>query len=128
MESQCTAIDDATRIRALKAYERHNQRNAIDFIGYVIKKFPSRIQTIRTDNGHEFQAKFHWHVEDQQFSGLLTEIRRDLANTYIRNSQLSLNEIAYLLGFTEPASFTRAFRRWNGTSPSDFRRKIKTTA
>lgn len=31
---------------------------------YVISKFPFRIQTVRTDNGHEFQAKFHWHVED----------------------------------------------------------------
>lgn len=62
---QYTAIDDATRIRALKVYERHNQQNAIDFIDYVINKFPFRIQTVRTDNGHEFQSKFHWHVEDQ---------------------------------------------------------------
>jgi transposase len=62
---QYTAIDDATRIRALKIYRRHNQANACDFIDYVIKKFPCRIHTVRTDRGHEFQAKFHWHVEDQ---------------------------------------------------------------
>lgn len=61
---QYTAIDDATRIRALKSYKKHTQLNAIDFINYVIKKFPFRIHTIQTDNGHEFQAKFHWHVED----------------------------------------------------------------
>ena len=61
---QYTAIDDATRIRALKIYERHNQANAIDFIDYIVKKFPFRIKTIRTDNGHEFQAKFNWHVHD----------------------------------------------------------------
>ena len=61
---QYTAIDDATRIRALKIYERHTQQNAIDFVNYVIAKFPFRINTIRTDNGHEFQAKFHWHLED----------------------------------------------------------------
>ena len=30
----------------------------------MIKLFPFRINNIRTDNGHEFQAKFHWHVED----------------------------------------------------------------
>lgn len=58
---QYTAIDDATRIQALKVYNRHNQDNAIDFVNYVIKKFPFRIKIIRTDNGHEFQAKFHWH-------------------------------------------------------------------
>lgn len=61
---QYTAIDDATRIRALKSYSKHTQVNAIDFIDYVIKKFPFRIHTIQTDNGHEFEAKFHWHVED----------------------------------------------------------------
>ena len=61
---QYTAIDDATRIRALKIYERHTQDNAIDFINYVVEKFPFRISTIRTDKGHEFQAKSYWHVED----------------------------------------------------------------
>lgn len=62
---QYTAIDDATRIRALKIYDRHNQANAIDFIDYVIEKFPFRIKTVRTDNGHEFQAGFYWHVLDK---------------------------------------------------------------
>jgi len=61
---QYTAIDDATRIGTLKIYDRHNQKNACDFIDYVVDKFPFRIQEIRTDRGHEFQAKFHWHVED----------------------------------------------------------------
>ena len=37
----------------------------MDFIDTVIAKFPFRIREVRTDNGHEFQAKFHWHVEDQ---------------------------------------------------------------
>ena len=53
---QYTAIDDATRIRALKIYRRHTKANAIDFIDYVVAKFPFRIRTIRTDRGHEFQA------------------------------------------------------------------------
>ena len=37
---QYTAIDDATRIRALKVYARHTQENAIHFVDYVIDKFP----------------------------------------------------------------------------------------
>jgi hypothetical protein len=53
---QYTAIDDATRIRALKIYRRHNQKSAIDFIDYVVERFPFRIHTVRTDRGHEFQA------------------------------------------------------------------------
>jgi len=62
---QFTAIDDATRVRALKVYEKHTQASAIDFVDHIIEKFPFRIREIRTDNGHEFQAKFHWHVEDK---------------------------------------------------------------
>ena len=61
---QFTAIDDATRVRALKIYEKHTQASAIDFIDHIIEKFPFRICEVRTDNGHEFQAKFHWHVEN----------------------------------------------------------------
>ena len=61
---QYTAIDDATRIRAIKIFKKHNQECAISFVDYVISKFPFRIFMIRTDNGHEFQSKFHWHVED----------------------------------------------------------------
>ena len=38
--------------------------SSIDFIHYVVEKFPFRIKTIRTDNGHEFQTKFQWHVSD----------------------------------------------------------------
>lgn len=53
---QYTAIDDATRIRALKVYEKHTQKSAIDFIDTVVDKFSFRIQTVRTDNGHEFQS------------------------------------------------------------------------
>ena len=51
-----TAIDDATRVRALEIYRRQTQANAIDFIDYVLEKFPFRIRTIRTDRAHEFQA------------------------------------------------------------------------
>tara|TARA_B110000003_G_scaffold250406_1_gene263393 strand:- start:195 stop:719 length:525 start_codon:yes stop_codon:yes gene_type:complete len=61
---QYTAIDDATRVRALKVFKKHTQANAIDFTNHITGKFPFRIREIRTDNGHEFQAKFHWHVED----------------------------------------------------------------
>jgi transposase len=51
---QYTAIDDATRARALYIYDKHTQKNAIDFVDIVREKFPFRIQTIQTDNGHEF--------------------------------------------------------------------------
>ncbi len=43
---------------------RRYQYTAIDFVNYVVKKFPFRIRSIRTDRGYGFQALFHWHVAD----------------------------------------------------------------
>ena len=43
---QYTAIDDATRVRALKVYEKHRQANAIDFTDYIIEKLPIRIREV----------------------------------------------------------------------------------
>lgn len=57
------------------------------------------------------------------FEKLLDETRRELAAEYIRRTDYSVGEIAYLLGFAETSSFNRAFRRWNGRSPSEFRRE-----
>ena len=55
------------------------------------------------------------------YNTLLNNVRQDLAKNMLHNSRLSLGEIAYLLGFSEQANFTRAFRRWYGTSPSAYR-------
>jgi len=60
---QFTAIDDCTRIRVLKVYDRCNQRTAIQFVEEVRRRLPFRIRVIQTDNGAEFQSQFHWHVE-----------------------------------------------------------------
>lgn len=77
---QYTAIDDATLARALKIYPRHSQKNAVEFVDYVRNKFPFRIHTIQTDNGHEFQALFHWHCEDH-----------GIRHVYIRKASPHLN-------------------------------------
>lgn len=55
------------------------------------------------------------------FKALLDETRRELAGQYIENSRLSIGEITYLLGFSEPSNFSRAFKRWKGVSPSEYR-------
>jgi transposase InsO family protein len=62
---QFTAIDDCTRLRVLKIYDRCNQATAIRFVDYVLEKLPFDVHSIQTDNGAEFQSRFHWHVVDQ---------------------------------------------------------------
>jgi AraC-like DNA-binding protein len=57
------------------------------------------------------------------FGDLLDETRRTLADGYLANHDLSLSEIAYLLGYGEQSSFFRAFRRWHGTTPAAYRQR-----
>ncbi|HWU68206.1 MAG TPA: AraC family transcriptional regulator [Stenotrophobium sp.] len=61
--------------------------------------------------------------EGASYSELLNDTRRDLALSYIRDPGYSLGEITYLLGFSDASSFTRAFRRWTGQSPSTYRKQ-----
>jgi hypothetical protein len=56
---QFTAIDDCTRIRVLKIYDVCNQTSAIHFVDEVIRRLPFRVLIIQTDNGAEFQSRFH---------------------------------------------------------------------
>ena len=58
------------------------------------------------------------------FKSILNEVRVDLANSYIRDSRLTLTEISYMLGFAEISTFSRAFKRWTGQPPSAFRDNI----
>jgi AraC-like DNA-binding protein len=60
--------------------------------------------------------------EGTSFKTLLMEIRRELAEQYINDSTLTLTEISFLLGFSEISSFSRAYRRWEGQSPSEARK------
>jgi len=59
--------------------------------------------------------------EGVTFSDLLSDVRRELALRYLEDPRLSVDEIAFLLGFANGSAFRRAFRRWTGVSPSEKR-------
>jgi transposase InsO family protein len=110
---QYTAVDDATRVRALKIYRRHNQQNAIDFIDYVIERFSFRIHTIRTDRGHEFQAQFHWHVEDKGIRHVYIKPRTPHLNGKVERSHRSDQEEFYqLLTYTDDVDLNKKLGEW----------------
>lgn len=56
------------------------------------------------------------------FQELLDLLRRDLAMRYLEQN-LTLAEVAFLVGFTEPSNFHRAFKRWTGMTPAEARRR-----
>ena len=51
---------------------------------------------------------------------LWTSTRQRLAEDYLRQGRYSLSDIAFLLGYSDQSSFTRAFRRWTGMTPGQF--------
>ncbi|MCY1372457.1 putative HTH-type transcriptional regulator [compost metagenome] len=62
---------------------------------------------------------------EMEFGELVEEIRQATAMDMVSHSPLSLTEIAQRLGYAEPSSFTRAFRRWSGLTPREFRRRLR---
>jgi AraC-like DNA-binding protein len=57
------------------------------------------------------------------YQQLLDLARKDAAERYLSESPLSIGEVAYLLGYSEPAAFNRAFRRWHHETPQAFRKR-----
>ncbi len=58
--------------------------------------------------------------EGTSYKALLNRARQNLARSYLQQARYSIKEIAFLLGFADTATFTRAFRRWTGQSPGRF--------
>lgn len=55
--------------------------------------------------------------EGVTYEALVDDLRRRMAIDYLDGGKTSVNETAYLVGFSDPSSFSRAFKRWTGTSP-----------
>lgn len=66
----------------------------------------------------------HLADEGTSFSALLTGIRRDLADRYLKDENLPISQIAWLLGFQDPGAFSHAFKRWHGTAPRDAKVRV----
>jgi AraC-like DNA-binding protein len=59
--------------------------------------------------------------EGLTFSGILDELKVDLARGYLKHRDLSVSQIAWLLGYREVSAFTHAFKRWTGSTPRQSR-------
>src|SRR6056300_1045007 len=97
----------------MKVYNRHSQANAIRFIAHVIEKFPFRIHTVRTDRGHEFQAQFHWHVEDKGIRHVYIKPRSPQLNGKVERSHRTDKEEFYqLLTYTDDVDLNQKLEQW----------------
>jgi transposase InsO family protein len=94
---QFTAIDDCTRIRVLKVYDACNQATAVSFVDDVIRRLPFRIHVVQTDNGAEFQSKFHWHLQELDIRHVYIRPRTPRLNGKVERSHRVDNQEFYQL-------------------------------
>ncbi|MCP4605911.1 MAG: AraC family transcriptional regulator [Proteobacteria bacterium] len=80
----------------------------------IARKLDMSVHTLRRrlgEHGNSFQS-------------ILSSMRRDLALVYLENSKWTTMDVAFVLGFSDPASFKRTFKRWVGKTPGDYRKTI----
>lgn len=62
--------------------------------------------------------------ENSSYQGIKDQVRRDAAIYYLSRPQLGIAEIAQLMGFSEPSTFHRAFKKWTGLTPGEYRQGL----
>lgn len=81
---------------------------AVDNVAKDLGQSPRSLQNKLREEGTSFQK-------------LLDQVRRDLAEDYMKSGEISYGEIALLLGYSEQSAFNHAFKRWTGTTPGEFK-------
>ena len=106
--------EDALRARARRAVAVRLRAGPprLDDIGRDLAMSGRSLQRALADSGGSFQD-------------LVDDVRRELATRMLARDGTTAAEVALLAGFAEPASFSRAFRRWTGTTPGDWARRAR---
>lgn len=108
-------LREATPPRTLSEKIRHTLRSSLGEGKPQVEKVAKTLAI----SSRTLQRQLH--AEHTTFAKLVDEVRFSLARGYLKAENVSLAEIAFLLGFADQAAFTHAFRRWTGTTPRAFR-------
>ena len=91
-----------------------------DEIRPIMLKTVSEVLGISTDTIRRRLKK-----EENSFAEIKESIKRDRALFYLESSEVAISKISELAGFSEPATFNRAFKKWTGKTPGDYRKTYK---
>ena len=93
-----------------------------DYLGLFARTFPNAEQVSQAFSIPERSFRRQLSKEGRPFQGILDLVREDKARRYLGDSSRSVAEIAELLGYSESAAFVRAFERWTGQTPAEYRK------
>jgi AraC-like DNA-binding protein len=100
-------VDIVDRVRRI-IYENPCDRRDVDSVA------SSLCMSART-------LRRHLQLADTSFRKVLNEVQQALALDYLRSTDLAVDEISFLLGYSETSNFRHAFKQWTGQTPSSFR-------
>ena len=106
--------DPVAEVRRVLAWKIGNGGTRIEAVARQLATSPRTLQRRLAAGGVSFQE-------------LLDDVRKQAAGQHVAHSAMSIGEIAYLLGYSEPAPFHRAFKRWYGETPQAFRKNHRKT-
>jgi len=116
-------VQYADEALANRTPERTSVRSKVEHtIGPLLPHGKAKASTVAKELGvsHRTLARL-LATEGQTFSGILDQSKADLAKSYLTHGDLSISQIAWLLGYREVSTFTHAFKRWYGITPSELR-------
>lgn len=101
------------------------QTTSREVVGKIVEKLPdgppSQQQIAEAMNVSNRTLQRKLKNEGTSFMDLLQDTRMQLARRYLLQPTRSVVETSYLLGFSEPSTFSRAFKRWTGQAPAEYR-------
>ncbi len=107
-----SASDELRHALAVRVARADAEVQSIEALARQLAMSPRTLQRRLADEGSSYQE-------------ILVETRREAAERFLGESALSVAEVGYLLGYSEPAAFHRAFKRWHGVTPVEFRRRAR---
>lgn len=125
-----TADEDTHRLLVGQITERmdivHAQNSFVDSVRFHLKRIDgplprmSAVADAFNMSARTFRNRLRRH--NTSFQALLDKERHEQAVHYLKSTDKSVKEIAYVLGFQESSNFSRVFKKWTGVTPLDYRR------
>jgi AraC-like DNA-binding protein len=122
-DEQMTAMTDEAIVAYLIAIKEERFINQVERA--ILKRLPcgnitdSRVAADLFMSSRTLQRKLQ--AEKTTFKKIVNRVRLEVAQKYIRTGSISMTELAFLLGFSESSAFSRAFKKWCGMTPSQYR-------
>lgn len=90
-------------------------------------KLPTLYEISKGLNVSERLLQKHLKDEGYTFTSIITDYKKETAKKYLKNPMNTVDEIAFILGFSERSSFDRAFKKWTSCTPIEYRSNSRTT-